>query len=68
MSTVLDELAEVKPADGYDKVYYPGERGLLRKARYDQNGGIEIVDDIYNYLVSEDIHFNRYDHKNKFAE
>lgn len=68
MSTVLDELAEVKPADGYDKVYYPGERGLLRKAKYDNNGGIEIVDDIYNYLISEDIHFDRYDHKNKFAE
>lgn len=68
MSTVLDQLKEVKPAEGFDEVRYPGENGLARKAKYDQNGGIEIVDDIYNYLVSDDIHFDRYDHKNKFAE
>lgn len=68
MSQVLDELAESKPAEGYDKVYYPGERGLLRKSNYEKNGGIEIVDDIYEYLVSEDLHYDRYDHKNRFAE
>lgn len=68
MSQVLDELAESKAAEGYDKVYYPGERGLLRKENYEKNGGIEIVDDIYEYLVSEDLHFDRYDHKNRFAE
>lgn len=68
MSACLDELAQAKPGEGYDKVYYPGERGLLRKANYEKNGGIEIVDDIYNYLISDDIHFDRYDHKNRFAE
>lgn len=68
MSQMLDELAAVKPAEGFDKVYYPGERGLLRKAAYEQNGGIEIVDDIYEYLISDAVHFDRYDHKNKFAE
>lgn len=66
MSTVLDELGEIKPAKGFDKVYYPGERALLRKEKYQD--GIEIVDDLYNYLISDDIHFNNYDHKNKFAE
>ena len=66
MSTVLDELGEIKPAKGFDKVYYPGERALLRKEKY--KDGIEIVDDLYNYLISDDIHFNNYDHKNKFAE
>jgi len=66
MSTVLDELGEIKPAKGFDKVYYPGERALLRKEKY--KDGIEIVNDIYDYLVSDDIHFNNYDHKNKFAE
>jgi ureidoglycolate dehydrogenase (NAD+) len=68
MSKVLTELSEVKPAPGYDKVYYPGERGLLRKQKYEASGGIEIVDDIYEYLISDDIHYNRYDNKNKFAE
>ncbi len=68
MSTVLDELGESKPAQGVDKVYYPGELGLLRKKKYEETGGIEIVDDIYEYLISDDVHYDRYDHKNKFAE
>ncbi|MBU5674860.1 ureidoglycolate dehydrogenase [Alkaliphilus sp. MSJ-5] len=68
MSTVLNELSESKPAPGVDKVYYPGELGLLRKKKYEDAGGIEIVDDIYEYLISDDIHYDRYDHKNKFAE
>lgn len=68
MSTVLDELNAISPAEGFEKVCYPGENALLRKKQQYTEGGIEIVDDIYNYLISEDIHFNRYDHKNKFAD
>lgn len=68
MSQCLDELTAAKPGEGYDRIYYPGERGLLRKANYEKNGGIEIVDDIYNYLISDDVHYNNYDHKNRFAE
>ncbi len=67
MSAMLDQLKEVKPAKGNSQVYFPGERGKAREAAYLKDG-IEIVDDIYNYLVGDDIHFNRYDHKNKFAE
>jgi len=67
MSTVFDELKEIRPAKGFDEVNYPGERALMRKSNYDNNG-IEIVDDIYNYLISDDVHYNNYDHKNKFAE
>ncbi|MDM5154552.1 ureidoglycolate dehydrogenase [Bacillus sp. DX1.1] len=67
MSTMLDEVKQVKPAPGHEQVYFPGERGRLREKAYEENG-IEIVDDIYEYLISEDIHYNRYDHKNKFAE
>ncbi len=33
MSQTLDELGAVRPAPGYDKVYYPGERALARKKR-----------------------------------
>lgn len=46
---------------------FPGERGRLREARYEELG-IELVDDIYTYLISDTIHENKYDHKNKFAE
>lgn len=67
MSAILDQLKQVKPAKGNSEVYFPGERGKKREADYQKNG-IEIVDDIYQYLISDDIHYNRYDHKNKFAE
>lgn len=67
ISQTMDELKEIKPASGFDEVNYPGERSLQRKARYDKNG-IEIVDDIYEYLKSDDIHFDNYDNKNRFAE
>lgn len=68
MSQTLDELGAVKPGPGFDKVYYPGERALLRKAKCDAAGGIEIVDDIYNYLVSDELYIHSWDHKNRFAE
>ena len=68
MSQVLDELAEVKPAPGFTKVCYPGERGMLRRKKYEEDGGIEIVDELYEYLISSELHHNRYDHKNRFAE
>ncbi|MCY7849593.1 ureidoglycolate dehydrogenase [Bacillus haynesii] len=67
ISTMLDELKAQPAAEGYGEIYYPGERGKLRSAKYDKEG-IEIVDDIYNYLVSGDVHFNRYHGKNRFAE
>lgn len=67
ISTMLDELEQVTPMKGVGKVCYPGERGKEREKAYLRDG-IEIVDDIYKYLISDDIHFNRYDHKNKFAE
>ena len=68
MSQSLDELAAIKPAPGFKKVYYPGERAEERKKFQYANGGIEVVDDIVEYLRSSDIHFDRYDHKNRFAD
>ena len=68
MSEVLDELGAVKPGVGFDKVYYPGERAQLRIKATQEAGGIEIVDDIYDYLVSDKLYINSWDHKNRFAE
>ena len=68
MSATCDELNAMPTAEGYDKVYYPGERAVMRKKKAYEAGGIEIVDSIYKYLKSDDIHYNRYDHKNRFAE
>lgn len=67
ISQTLDELGEIKPGPGFTEVNYPGERALQRKAEYDKNG-IEIVDDIYKYLISDDIHYNNYDHMGTFAK
>lgn len=68
MTTVLDELNGMPAAEGNSKVYYPGERALLRKEKQYADGGIEIVDDIYKYLISDDVHYGKYDHKNRFAD
>lgn len=68
MSQVCDELSGMKPAPGHDKVYYPGERAVMRREKAYATGGVDIADDVYAYLISEDIHFNRYDHKNRFAD
>ncbi len=67
ISTTMQDLNNIKPAPGYDKVYYPGQRSAERVKKYEENG-IEIVDDIYEYLTSDVIHNNAYDHKNPFAE
>lgn len=67
ISTMLDELKAIAPSAGFKEVNYPGERGRMREKNYEEKG-IEIVDDIYEYLISDAIHYDRYDHKNKFAE
>ncbi|MFR9064469.1 MAG: Ldh family oxidoreductase, partial [[Clostridium] scindens] len=68
MSQSLDELGEMPAAEGFGKVSYPGERAVMRRDKAYATGGVEIVDEIYDYLVSDTIHFDRYDHKNRFAE
>lgn len=68
MSQVCDELRAMTPAEGFDKVCYPGQGAIERKNLAYETGGIEIVDEIVRYLRSDEIHFNRYDHKNRFAD
>ena len=68
MSQVCDELSDMEAAEGYGKVYYPGERAVMRRDEAYATGGVEIVDEIYEYLKSDAIHFDRYDHKNRFAD
>ncbi len=68
MSQTCDELSEMKAAPGFGKVYYPGERAVMRREKCYKEGGIEVVDNLVEYLKSDDIHFDRYDHKNRFAD
>ncbi|MFC0178950.1 ureidoglycolate dehydrogenase [Thorsellia kenyensis] len=67
IADTIREINDMKPAEGFDKVLVPGQSSAKRVAAYERDG-IEIVDDIYNYLVSDVIHNNRYDHKSPFAE
>lgn len=67
LSKMIDELHDVKPAAGFSQVYVPGEMGLLKEEEYKRDG-IEIVDEIYEYLISDDLHFDRYHGKNRFSE
>jgi len=63
----MDDLNQIKPAPGFSKVLFPGQNNDITVAEYKEKG-IEIVDDIYQYLISDTIHNNQYDHKNPFAE
>ncbi|MDW0117872.1 ureidoglycolate dehydrogenase [Sporosarcina thermotolerans] len=63
----MEDLNQIKPAPGFSKVLYPGQNNDVVIENYKENG-IEIVDDIYEYLKSDVIHNNQYDHKNPFAE
>lgn len=61
------ELSEMKPAPGFAKVYYPGQRSNEMEIS-SETQGIEIADSVYEYLISDVIHNNRYDNKGAFAK
>ena len=68
MSACLDEIGEIKPAQGFDKVNYPGERAKMRMDKAYATGGVDVADELVEYLKGEPVHFDRYDHKNRFAD
>ena len=40
----------------------------MRREKAYATGGIEVVDELVEYLKGDAIHFDRYDHKNRFAD
>jgi ureidoglycolate dehydrogenase (NAD+) len=66
IDNMVEEIHSMKPAHGFDKVNYPGERFEGVRAR-DREEGIPIVKEIYDYLVGDKVHCNRYDGMNAFA-
>ncbi|UXM94980.1 ureidoglycolate dehydrogenase [Bartonella sp. HY329] len=64
---VMQQLDAIRPAEGFKQVMYPGEIADIEQARTDREG-IDIVDDIYNYLISDKIYIHSYDHKDPFAD
>lgn len=67
ITTTMNDLNSIKPAPGFSKVLYPGQN-LDEVIEEYQKNGIDIVDDIYEYLVSDVVHYNKYDNKSPFAE
>ena len=67
ITNTMNDLNNIKPAPGFSQVYFPGQNLDAVIEEYNKNG-IEIVDDIYEYLVSDVVHNNRYDNKSPFAE
>jgi ureidoglycolate dehydrogenase (NAD+) len=67
VSQSMEDLNQIKPAPGFSKVLYPGQNNDVIIEEYSKNG-IEIVDDIIDYLKSDVVHNNQYDHKGAFAK
>ncbi|SHH59838.1 ureidoglycolate dehydrogenase (NAD+) [Anaerosphaera aminiphila DSM 21120] len=57
---MVEEIHSMEVVEGHDKISYPGENSENIYKLYSKEG-IPIVQDIYNYLISSDIHFNKYD-------
>ncbi|MEI5993143.1 ureidoglycolate dehydrogenase [Candidatus Enterococcus mansonii] len=64
---MVEELHAIPAADGFKQVYYPGE---INQINYEKSmtDGIDIVKDIYDYLKSDTLHFDRYENTNAFGE
>lgn len=67
VNQMVEELHKTKPASGFDQVLYPGELSEIVSEKYKKEG-IPIVKEIYDYLISEMIHFDRYDKASAFGE
>jgi ureidoglycolate dehydrogenase (NAD+) len=67
IDNMVEEIHDMQPATGFNNLYYPGERSDSTFERYKEEG-IPIVKEIYDYLISDELHFNRYDHMNAFAK
>lgn len=62
----MENLNQVKPAPGFDQVYYPGQRSRM-KAEKSKETGIEIANDVYEYLVSDIVHTDKYSKQTPFG-
>ncbi|MFK3660172.1 ureidoglycolate dehydrogenase [Scandinavium sp. NPDC088450] len=67
ISQTMQELNAIAPAPGFQQVYYPGQN-LDINERLSEKEGIEIVDDIYDYLVSDVLYTRSYETHSPFAQ
>ncbi|RZH76926.1 Ldh family oxidoreductase, partial [Staphylococcus aureus] len=67
MDQMVNELHEIPPVEGQSEVYYPGEISQLQFEKAKQDG-VQIPRSIYEYLISETIHQNKYGGQDAFAK
>lgn len=67
IDVMVNEIHVMKPAEGFDRLYYPGEDSdaVLEKYRRE---GIPVVKEIHDYLIGDAVHCDRYDHMDAFAK
>ena len=66
LRTMVEEIHALRPATGNEQVLVPGEASEAVARNYERNG-IPIVKGIHDYLISDDVHYNRYDGLGAFA-
>lgn len=66
IETMISDLHGIKPAEGFDKVYYPGEIAIL-KTEASLKNGIDIPAHIIDYLKSDTVHFDQFGHGGAFG-
>lgn len=63
----IEELHAIRPAEGFEQVYVPGELNEMKYQQYTKEG-IPVAKGIHEYLVSDTVHFDKYGGLNAFAE
>jgi len=67
VETMIEELHAIPAAEQFQQVYYPGEISQLQFEKAKQDG-VQIPRSIYEYLISEIIHQNKYGGQDAFAK
>ncbi|POP46863.1 ureidoglycolate dehydrogenase [Superficieibacter electus] len=63
----MQELNDISPAPGFKQVYYPGQNLDINEKQSDIEG-IEVVNSIYDYLVSDALYLRSYETGDPFAQ
>ena len=61
-----EELHNIKAAEGFKQVFYPGEVSQITYEKY-QKEGIPVEKGIYEYLVSDIVHYDKFGGQSAFA-
>lgn len=67
VSITMSDLNKMKPAKGFEQVFYPGQRSM-KKENESEKKGINLNEAVYDYLKSEVVHNNKYSNQTPFGD